>query len=278
MGAGQPSPPATCRCVRLSVRVRDRRPEPPPCSVRAVRCVRAAGRVSPRLRPVRRRQRRDRRRSWPGSAPRSAQPCSPARRRPAGEVRHRPYCEGTSRRRHRTDTAPADRRVGRSLRPDDAVWCGSRHGCGRRLHRCNADFTPCPSNGDRAPEGACASGARHVRPGAQPGRSTISIAVSQRSCRPSSRRFDEVFGLGLEFVRGLEPLESSARDALRRQEADHRRTVVDRDRLRALPLGASRACARRAWLGRVGLCARSRATARGRLARRAIRPWRRGGP
>ena len=140
-GAGQRSPPATCGRVRLSVRVRDRRPEPPPCSVRADRCVRAAGRVSPRLRPVRRRQRRDRRRSWPGSAPRSAQPCSPARRRPAGEVRHRPYCEGTSRRRHRTDAAPADRRAGRSLRPDDAVWCGSWHGCGRRLHRCNADFT-----------------------------------------------------------------------------------------------------------------------------------------
>jgi len=160
------------RCVRLSVRVRDRRPEPPPCSIRAVRRVHAADRVSPRLRPVRRRQRRDQR-SWPGSARGSAQPCSPARRRPAGEVRHRPYCEGTSTRRHRTDTAPADRRESRFLRRDDAVWCGSRHGCGHHLHRCNADFTPSllkrrPEQKARARRSAARLSGRAHRDGPRP--------------------------------------------------------------------------------------------------------------
>ena len=113
---------------------------------------------------ARRRRRRDRRLSSPGSALRSAPPYSPATWRPAGEVRHRPCFEGPSRQRHRTDTArrrpadrtdatpgqsrgtedlgvlPVDRRIGRSLRPDDEVWRGSRHGCGRRRHQSQDRF------------------------------------------------------------------------------------------------------------------------------------------
>ena len=148
----------------LSVRVRDLLPLSPLCSIRANPRVLAAGRESLRLRSARRRRRRDRRLSSPGSALRSAPPYSPATWRPAGEVRHRPCFEGPSRQRHRTDTARrrppdrtdatagqsrgtedlgvprVDRRIGRSLRPDDEVWRGSRHGCGRRRHQSQDRF------------------------------------------------------------------------------------------------------------------------------------------
>ena len=158
---------------RLSVRVRDLLPLSPLCSIRANPRVLAAGRESLRLRSARRRRRRDRRLSSPGSALRSAPPYSPATWRPAGEVRHRPCFEGPSRQRHRTDTArrrPADRtdatpgqsrgtedlgvlrvdrRIGRSLRPDDEVWRGSRHGCGRRRHQSQDRFYVCAPNGVR---------------------------------------------------------------------------------------------------------------------------------
>ena len=157
----------------LSVRVRDLLPLSPLCSIRANPRVLAAGRESLRLRSARRRRRRDRRLSSPGSALRSAPPYSPATWRPAGEVRHRPCFEGPSRQRHRTDTArrrPADRtdatpgqsrgtedlgvprvdrRIGRSLRPDDEVWRGSRHGCGRRRHQSQDRFYVCAPNGVR---------------------------------------------------------------------------------------------------------------------------------
>ena len=85
-----------------------------PSCLRAGPRVLAAGRVSLRLRSARHRQRRDQRRSSPGSALRSAPPYSPATWRSAGEVRHRPCSEGPSRQRHRTDTArrrPADQRT-----------------------------------------------------------------------------------------------------------------------------------------------------------------------
>ena len=157
----------------LSVRVRDLLPLSPLCSIRANPRVLAAGRESLRLRSARRRRRRDRRLSSPGSALRSAPPYSPATWRPAGEVRHRPCFEGPSRQRHRTDTArrrPADRtdatpgqsrgtedlgvprvdrRIGRSLRPDDEVWRGSRHGCGRRRHQSQDRFYVFAPNGVR---------------------------------------------------------------------------------------------------------------------------------
>ena len=132
-----------------------------------------SGRESLRLRSARRRRRRDRRLSSPGSALRSAPPYSPATWRPAGEVRHRPCFEGPSRQRHRTDTARqrppdrtdatagqsrgtedlgvprVDRRIGRSLRPDDEVWRGSRHGCGRRRHQSQDRFYVFAPNGVR---------------------------------------------------------------------------------------------------------------------------------
>ena len=65
-----------------------------PSCLRAGPRVLAAGRVSLRLRSARHRQRRDQRRSSPGSALRSAPPYSPATWRSAGEVRHRPCSEG----------------------------------------------------------------------------------------------------------------------------------------------------------------------------------------
>ena len=158
---------------RLSVRVRDLLPLSPLCSIRANPRVLAAGRESLRLRSARRRRRRDRRLSSPGSALRSAPPYSPATWRPAGEVRHRPCFEGPSRQRHRTDTAHqrppdrtdatagqsrgtedlgvprVDRRIRRSLRPDDEVWRGSRHGCGRRRHQSQDRFYVFAPNGVR---------------------------------------------------------------------------------------------------------------------------------
>ena len=72
-----------------------------------------------RLPSARRRRRRDRRLSSPGSALRSAPPYSPATWRPAGEVRHRPCFEGPSRQRHRTDTAHQRPPTERTPRPDN---------------------------------------------------------------------------------------------------------------------------------------------------------------